>query len=71
MNEDSVRRHTEFVARLGHHGHGLAAYRMGWSSGYRVMIRLSRFKLCYWSLLEAPVCAYSVSFSWEKRLWCM
>jgi hypothetical protein len=39
--------------------------------GYRVTIRLSRFKLCYWSLLEAPVCAYSVSFSWEKRLWCM
>ncbi len=39
--------------------------------GYRVTIRLSRFKSCYWSLLEAPVCAYSVSFSWEKRLWCM
>ncbi len=29
---------------------------------YRVMIRLSRFKLCYWRPLEAPVCEYLVSF---------
>ena len=38
---------------------------------YRVTIRLSRFKLCYWSLLEAPVCTYSVSSCWKKRLRCM
>jgi len=30
--------------------------------GYRVTIRLSPSKLCFWSLLEAPVCAYSVNF---------
>ncbi len=57
-----MRRHIGLVERLGRYAHGLATYRTGWSCGYRVTIRLSRFKLCYWSLLEAPVCAYSVSF---------
>jgi hypothetical protein len=31
VNEDTVLRHTHFVARLGHHAHGLAAHRMVWS----------------------------------------
>jgi hypothetical protein len=33
VNEDSVWRHTKFVARLGFYAHGLAVGRMGWSSG--------------------------------------
>ena len=33
MNENSVWRHTKFVARLGYHAHGLAVGRMSWSIG--------------------------------------
>ena len=33
VNEDSVWRLTEFVARLGRYAHGLESSRMGWSSG--------------------------------------
>jgi hypothetical protein len=33
MNENSMRRHNNVVARLGYLAHGLAVRRMGWSFG--------------------------------------
>ncbi len=62
VNENSVRHDDCVVARLGLRAHTLAIQSMGRCPVYRVMIRLSRFKLCYLRPLEAPVCEYSVSF---------
>jgi len=33
VDEDSMWRRTEFVARLGHYAHGLVIHRMGWCFG--------------------------------------
>ena len=33
VNQDSMRSHISFVARLGRSAHGLVVHRMGWSSG--------------------------------------
>ena len=46
VNGHPMRRHADFVARLGHHAHGLVFYRKGWCFGVWAGVTAKWYTFC-------------------------